>query len=118
MIRVTIWNEHDQDRGETPEDNVPRNPAIRAVHPHGINETLRGVFAPCTDMEITLATQDMEGEGLSDELLDRTDVLVYWAHCLHEQLSDAAAERVRQHVLHGMGFMPLHSCLLYTSRCV
>lgn len=123
MIRVTIWNEHYQDRGEEIADSMTPTPENRdhiehlrrngrevlAVHPNGINETLREILAPCEDMEITLSTQDMEDDGLSDALLDRTDVLVYWAHCLHDKLSDAAAERVRAHVLRGMGFVPLHS---------
>ena len=123
MIRVTIWNEHFQDRGielaeaaaregkeQSEIDNLRRmGEAVRAVHPEGINETLKTIFDDCDDFQVTLTGLDEPECGLSDELLDNTDVLIYWAHCTHNQVSDEAAERVRQHVLHGMGFIPLHS---------
>ncbi len=123
MIRVTIWNEHFQERGDeiartlenTPENEQKRawliqgTEEIRKVHPNGISETLKSIFAHCEDIVVRTVTQDMPDCGLSDEILDETDVLIYWAHCIHDELSDDAAERVRAHVLGGMGFIPLHS---------
>ena len=59
MIRVTIWNEHFQDRGielaaaaeregkdaQEVERLRKMGEAVRAVHPEGINETLKTIFA-------------------------------------------------------------------------
>lgn len=123
MIRVTIWNEHFQDRGielaaaaeregkdaREVENLRKMGEAVRAVHPEGINETLKTIFDDCDDIQVTLTGLDEPDCGLSEELLSNTDVLLYWAHCTHDQVSDEAAERVRQHVLRGMGFIPLHS---------
>lgn len=123
MIRVTIWNEHYQDRGDevaatltpTAENEGHRQwlistaAEIKQVHPHGMNATLKSVFAQCDDIHVRTVTQDMPDCGLSEEILGETDVLIYWAHCLHADVTDEAAERVRSHVLCGMGFIPLHS---------
>ena len=42
-------------------------------------------------------------------MLANTDVLVFWNHMLQEEFSDDVAERVRRHVLAGMGLVVLHS---------
>lgn len=40
---------------------------------------------------------------------DNTDVLLWWSHVCHDKVSDATAERVKERILKGMGFIPLHS---------
>ncbi len=104
MIRVTVWTEHVQET-----DGSDYAKRILEVYPGGLHEALKGIFAECDDMTVTTATMDMPEYGLSEALLDNTDVLVYWAHVAHERLPDEIAQRVRQHVLRGMGFVPLHS---------
>ena len=52
---------------------------------------------------------DEEEHGLTEEVLANTDVLVFWNHMLQEEFSDDVAERVRRHVLAGMGLVVLHS---------
>ena len=47
--------------------------------------------------------------GLTQEVLDDTDVLVWWAHVAHDQVPDEIAFRVRDAVWKGMGFIGLHS---------
>lgn len=47
--------------------------------------------------------------GLTDEILESTDVLLWWSHVCHEKVSDLVAEKVKNRVLKGMGFIPLHS---------
>ena len=46
---------------------------------------------------------DEKEHGLTEEVLANTDVLVFWNHMLQEEFSDDVAERVRRHVLAGMG---------------
>ena len=52
---------------------------------------------------------DEKEHGLTEEVLANTDVLVFWTHMLQEEFSDDVAERVRRHVLAGMGLVVLHS---------
>ncbi|RME69654.1 MAG: trehalose utilization protein ThuA, partial [Verrucomicrobia bacterium] len=47
--------------------------------------------------------------GLSEERLAQTDVLTWWGHMAHDQVSDAVAARVQTRVLQGMGLIVLHS---------
>jgi trehalose utilization protein len=55
------------------------------------------------------ATLDQPEHGLTAEVLSQTDVLTWWGHAAHDQVSDAVVERVHQRVLEGMGFLALHS---------
>lgn len=58
---------------------------------------------------IRTATLDMPENGLSDEVLQNTDVLIWWGHLAHDKVSDEVAEKVRKRVLDGMGLIVLHS---------
>lgn len=100
MIRVTVWNEYIHER---------EFPKIAEVYPEGIHGTLRRFLEKEEDMEVSCATLDMPEQGLSRELLDRTDVLIWWGHAAHERVADEYAERVTEYVKRGMGFVPLHS---------
>ncbi|MBQ6594571.1 MAG: ThuA domain-containing protein [Clostridia bacterium] len=126
MIRITVWNENVQENGLKYAELDPADPASRgraewletnqknvlAVHPEGIHNTLRALFEEETDLRVRTATLDMPECGLSEGTLKDTDVLVWWAHCAHDRVPDAIAERVRDHVLRGMGLIVLHSAHL------
>lgn len=100
MINVTIWNEYIHER-ELPE--------IASIYPNGIHEQIKNFLTEDDELNITCHTLQEAEQGLSDEILDNTDVLIYWAHCAHDKVSDEAAERIATHVLNGMGFIGLHS---------
>ena len=53
--------------------------------------------------------QDMPEHGLTEERLKNTDVLLWWGHKIHGQVSDAIVERVQKRVWEGMGLIVLHS---------
>ena len=53
-----------------------------------------------------------DGSMLTDEILDKTDVLVWWGHCMHDKVSDALVEKIVARVLCGMGCIFLHSAHL------
>ena len=51
-------------------------------------------------------------EGISlpnDEVLNSTDVLIWWGHMAHDRVSDEISQKVAQRVLNGMGMIVLHS---------
>ena len=98
-INVTIWNEY---RHEKTDDKV------KALYPDGIHAYLKSVL-DCDELNITLAALDDPEYGLSDEVLNNTDVLVWWAHMCHHEVPDSVAERVRDRVFAGMGLILLHS---------
>lgn len=100
MIRVTIWNEYWHELNE---------PVVGKMYPHGIHKALADGLAD-DDFEITTTWLEKdEWQGLSQELLDNTDVLLWWGHCRHSDVNQDTVERVVAHVLDGMGFIPMHS---------
>jgi trehalose utilization protein len=101
-LRVTVWNEGVHETTQ---------PEIAAIYPDGIHgaiaDGLREVLGDAV-VARTATLADPE-HGLSEEVLADTDVLLWWGHIAHDQVSDEVVERVRQHVLGGMGLLVLHS---------
>lgn len=100
MIRVTVWNEYLHEREY---ENIAK------VYPEGIHGCIRDFLQKEEDMEVKVATLDMQEHGLTKEVLDNTDVLIWWGHALHDRVSDEIVERVAEHVQRGMGLIALHS---------
>jgi trehalose utilization protein len=69
----------------------------------GLTELLGG------QVEVGTATLDQPEHGLTDEVLDQTDVLTWWGHARHAAVDDAIVEKVHRRVLGGMGLLVLHS---------
>ncbi len=99
-IKVTIWNEN---RHEQTSEKV------RSVYPKGIHGALADGLGIEENLEIVTATLDEPEHGLTEERLSGTDVLLWWGHTAHGDVSDAVVERVYQRVLQGMGLIVLHS---------
>ena len=100
MTRVTIWNEYIHER---------EYEGIRQVYPHGIHGCIGEFLGKNDDISINYATLDMPEHGLSEQVLDNTDVLIWWGHCAHDKVADEIVERVKNHVMRGMGLIALHS---------
>jgi trehalose utilization protein len=59
---------------------------------------------------VTTATlDDPDDHGLTEAVLERTDVLTWWGHVAHDEVADDVVDRVHRHVLSGMGLVVLHS---------
>ena len=99
MINVTIWNEFRHEKS---------NEKVKEIYPDGIHAYLAGVLR-CDDFRITLAALDDPDQGLPDEVLNNTDVLIWWAHMHHWEVTEETAERVKNRVFAGMGLICLHS---------
>ena len=61
------------------------------------------------DLEITPVSLDQPEQGLPDELLNTTDVLLWWGHCAHAEVKDELVDRIQKRILAGMGLIVLHS---------
>lgn len=100
-INVVIWNEFRHEKTE---------PVCRELYPCGIHGFIKDFLSKNEDLDITLAALDDEYQGISDELLNKTDVLIWWGHMAHHEVSDELVEKIRQRVYSGkMGLMVLHS---------
>ncbi|SDH12055.1 Trehalose utilization protein [Leifsonia sp. 98AMF] len=101
-LRVTVWNEGVHEATQ---------PEIAAIYPHGIHGAIAEGLSELLGDEVAVrtATLDDPEHGLSEQALDETDVLLWWGHTAHDRVSDEVVERVRRHVLGGMGLIVLHS---------
>ncbi len=102
-IKVTIWNEFVHEL---------ESPQVAEIYPHGIHQALADFLGKEDDFIIRTATLREEEHGLTQELLDDTDVLIWWGHIRHHEVSDQVVDRVVRRVREGMGFIPLHSAHL------
>ncbi len=100
-IRVTVWNEGVHDR---------EMPKCREVYPKGMGGQIATFLEEQPGIASVHCSQlDDPEQGLSEDILENTDVMTWWGHCAHERVSDENAERVQQRVLEGMGLLVLHS---------
>lgn len=97
--RVTVWNEFRQEKSD---------PAVAAIYPEGIHAAIaRGLESH--GLTTATATLDQPEHGLTEAALAQTDVLVWWGHLAHDEVSDEIVDRVQRRVLEGMGLIVLHS---------
>jgi len=96
---VTVWNEfvHEQE-----------SDVVSDVYPDGIHETIAAALED-HGFETRTATLQEAEHGLTEAVLDDTDVLTWWGHAAHDEVDDEVVERVKSHVLDGMGLLVLHS---------
>lgn len=99
MIRVTIWNEYLHEKQEP----------VSHIYPNGIHGCIKEFLETDEELSIQTATFEMPEHGLTEEVLEQTDVLIFWSHMRQEQFSDEVAKRVCDHVRRGMGLIALHS---------
>jgi len=94
-LNVTVWDE--------------REGAI-GPYPNGMYTTIADFLKKSGEFgDVRIALQPQPEHGLTEEVLNTTDVLVYWAHCFHHEVQDDIVERIRKRVLGGMGLILLHS---------
>ena len=99
MIRVLVWNEFYHEKTKE---------HVKAIYPEGLHKTIAD-FLKCDDITVRTATLDDENCGITKEILDETDVLIWWGHAKHDMVPDEVAVLVRDAVHSGMGVIFLHS---------
>ena len=93
---VVVWSE----------GTAPKN-----VYPNDINGAIVEGLKPLSkNWEIVKANLSDPDQGISDELLKRTDVLIWWGHQKHGDVKDELVDKIVKRVKEeGMGFISLHS---------
>ena len=74
MIKVTVWNEFHHER------NLDR---VKELYPNGIHAVI-AEFLKCSDISVRTATLDQPECGLTQDVIDDTDVLIWWGHAKHD----------------------------------
>ena len=99
-LNVTVWSEFRHEK---------KNPKVKEVYPDGMHEAIASHLRKNGDLNVRTATLDEPQHGLTDDVLESTDVMTWWGHMAHDDVDDKIAEKVRQRVLAGMGLIVLHS---------
>lgn len=99
MIQVTVWNEFRHEK---------ENEVVRNIYPDGIHMQIAS-FLKEAGYETQTATLDEAEHGLTEEVLAKTDCLIWWGHMAHDAVDEEIVSRVQKHVLRGMGLVVLHS---------
>ena len=100
-LRITVWNEYIHE---------VNNKVVADIYPEGIHGALAAALEKRTGATVRTATLRQDAEhGLSQEVVDGTDVMLWWGHVAHNEVSDEVVQRVQQAVLAGMGLIVLHS---------
>ncbi|MEZ4605838.1 MAG: hypothetical protein R2865_03260 [Deinococcales bacterium] len=60
---------------------------VKGIYPQGIHGAIEQGIRPLGNFNIKTATLEMPDHGLSEELLNQTDVLVWWGHRAHDKVS-------------------------------
>jgi trehalose utilization protein len=99
-LRVTVWHEFRHEK---------KNARVAELYPKGMHEAIAQYLRRAQDLDVRTATLDEPEHGLSDAVLDSTDVLTWWGHVAHDDVSEQVVEKVHNRVLAGMGLVVLHS---------
>ena len=99
-INVTVWGENVHEQ---------KHKAVRDIYPDGMHRCIADGLAESGEFQVRCATLQQPEHGLTDAVLDKTDVLTWWGHAAHGAVADAVVDRVQERVLEGMGLIVLHS---------
>ena len=94
-VKVLVWFE-----GQHPAD----------IYPQQIHGTIAQALNESGQVAAQIAELQDPQQGIVESVLAETDVLIWWGHLKHGEVSDETVRRVVDRVvLGGMGFIALHS---------
>jgi len=100
-IHVTVWNEFLHEKKDS---------SVAEIYPEGIHETIAKYLNERPGIEAHTATLEEPEHGLTDDVLNSTDVLIWWGHMAHDRVRDDIVEKIHHRITcDGMGLIVLHS---------
>src|SRR5258706_3233299 len=99
-IRVLIWNEGRHEK---------LNPKVAEIYPNGMQGAIAAHLKKFPEFTVSTSSLDDPEQGCSEKGINDTDVLLWWGHMYHDDVADAAVERVQHRVLAGLGAIVLLS---------
>jgi trehalose utilization protein len=95
-IRVLVWDE--------------RSDSEKEGYPNFLGNCIADQLKENPDFSVTSAGLDDKHQGLSDEVLDNTDILIWWGHIKHDQISVKKGKEIVRRIKSGkLSFIALHS---------
>jgi len=95
-IRVVVWDE--------------RQEAQKSAYGGFLGDTLAATLAAQPDFAVKSAGLNDPDQGLTDEILDQCDVLIWWGHQKHDDVTDAHVEAIIRRLKEGrLSLIALHS---------
>ena len=95
-VRVIVW------------DEAPGH-ADKVMYPTSLNGAIADALNAGGDIQAVTANLDQPNQGITAEALANADVLIWWGHARHGEVTDETAELVKTAVHKGLGFIALHS---------
>ena len=98
-VRVLVWDEN------------PSH-ADKNVYPEGLRTAIADALNSLGNGQIEATTTHLDEaeQGITEDKLANADVLLWWGHQRHGEVSDETVAKVKKAVHeNGLGFMPLHS---------
>ncbi len=98
-VKVLVW------------DEAPKH-ADKTTYPTSLNGAIADALNKlgAGEIQADTANLDDESQGITAEKLKGYDVLIWWGHARHGEVTDETAQIVKNAVHEdGLGFMPLHS---------
>ena len=99
-IKVTIWNEYMEKQ---------KGPEVAPIYPTGLHNTIADFLNKDQEISAVVSVITDPEQGLTEKILDNTDVLIWWGHMHHNDVQDEYVKRVIDRVQRGMGVVFLHS---------
>lgn len=99
-IKALVWGENIHEH---------QSEVVASLYPEGMHTQIARLLEEDSEIETATAVLQDPEHGLTDEVLARTDVLLWWGHADHGAVEDEIVERVAKRVWEGMGLILLHS---------
>lgn len=95
-VRVLVWDE--------------QQPAQKKAYPNFLGNEIAAYLRKQPGLAVRSVRLDDPGQGLDDELLDNSDVLIWWGHQRHKEVLPATGKRIVERIKAGkLSLIALHS---------
>jgi trehalose utilization protein len=95
-IRVVVWDE--------------QQPAQKQAYEDFLGNEIAGYLEKLPGLSVTTRRHDDPNHGISDEILDHCDVLIWWGHVRQREIKPEEGQRVVQRIKQGkLSLLALHS---------
>lgn len=95
-IRIVVWDE--------------QQPAQKQAYEDFLGNQIAGSLKKQPGLDVSSRRLDDPDQGISDDVLDRCDVLIWWGHVRHREIKPATGQRIVERVKQGkLSLIALHS---------
>src|SRR4030095_7117731 len=95
-LQVSVWGEYVHER---------KHAVVAKIYPKGMHQCIADGLTEDETLDVCTAMLDQPNHGLTEVVLDSTDVLLWRGHAAHGKVADAVVHRVWE----GMSLIALHS---------